>query len=564
MRVFGPRAALACYLMLLLAYLAGAVVPLMDSGSAKYAAIALHISDTGDWTRLVAEGQDFLDKPHLLFWLSAISFELFGVAAAAYKLPSLLFSMLAVYATIQLGTLLRNETVGRLAGVILASAFAFVLANNDVRVDALLIGSTVFATWQLLVFVNDDNKLTRRAHLVVAGAGLALGLASKGMIGVALPIFAVFVYLVYCLEWRRLFDPSWLALPLIVLLFASPVLYAYHVQFGMEGVKYILWTQTERVIAAYAAGGETERPFFYYTTWLWAFLPWSAMALWSMVSGMRRFADDRYWPRARSDALSLGIIVSAFVLFSFSRSRLPHYIGVLLPFFAIQLAGWLLPRLRHPRSLRRLWQVQYGVFAVVLEVAAVLNGWMFPLQDPVIALIAAALLVLGVWLLPRWTGGSRLIIVSVSVSSIFWLLANFNFYPLLFDYQAGTVLGRRAIASHPPESLFYLEGGGRSMSFDFTTRRLTPTLTYEELSRRDKPTVLFVSAEGRELLESKGLSCGVPLSDASGNETGGMRCGVLTSSPNYRVSHLRWTFLNPHTRSSVMGSPAYLLQVRPK
>jgi hypothetical protein len=208
--------------------------------------------------------------------------------------------------------------------------------------------------------------------------------------------------------------------------------------------------------------------------------------------------------------------------------------------------------------------VQYVVFAVVLEVAGVLNGWMFPLQDPVIGLVAVALFVLGVWFIPRWTGGSRLVIVSVSVSSIFWLLVNFSFYPQLFDYQAGTVLGRLAIASHPPESLFYLEGGGRSMSFDFTTRRLTPTLSYEDLARRDKPAVLFVTSEGRELLESKGLSCGVPISDASGNETGGMRCGVLASSPDYRVSHLRWSFLNPHTRANVMGSPAYLLQMRPR
>jgi 4-amino-4-deoxy-L-arabinose transferase-like glycosyltransferase len=562
-RVFGPRAALACYLMLLLAYLAGAAVPLMDAGSAKYATIALHISETGDWTRLVTDGKNFLDKPHLLFWLSAISFEMFGVTTAAYKLPSLLFSMLAVYATIRLGTLLRNETTGRLAGVILASAFAFVLANNDVRVDALLIGSTIFTTWQLLVFVNDDNKLTRRTHLVVAGAGLALGLASKGMIGVALPLVAVCGSLVYCLQWRRLFDPSWLALPFIALLFASPVLYAYHVQFGMEGVRHILWTQTERVITAYAAGGENERPFFYYTTWLWAFLPWTVMALWSLVSGMRRFTSDRYWPRARSDALSLGVIVSAFILFSFSRARLPHYIGVLLPFFAIQLAGWLLPRLRHPRSLHRLWQVQYVVFAVVLEVAGVLNGWMFPLQDPVIGLIVAALFVLGVWFIPRWTGGSRLVIVSVSVSSIFWLLANLNFYPQLLDNQAGTELGRFAIASnYPPESLFYLEGDRRSASFDFTTRRFTPTISYEELIRRDKPVVLFVTSRGRDLLESKGLSCSM-LSSTSGNDPGGMRCGMLRSSSDYRVSHLRWNFLNPHTRDTVKGA-AELLQVQPR
>ncbi|MDR1661460.1 MAG: glycosyltransferase family 39 protein [Azoarcus sp.] len=546
-RLFGPRAALACYLLLLLAYLGGAVVPLMDEGAARHAAIALHIYETGDWTRLIAQGKDYLDTPHLLFWLSALSFEVFGVDAVAYKLPSLLFSILAVYSTTRLGELLYGETAGRLAGVILASGFFFMLANNDARTEAMLTGSIIFAAWQLIVFASDRNERTRPQHLIMAGAGLALGFAVKGAIGIAPPLAAVFLYLVYCLDWKRLFDPNWLLLPPVVLLFVSPVLYAYFDQFGAKGVAFILWGQSlERLAeeqAVHAGGGD---PFFYYHSFLWAFLPWSLLALWSIASSAKRLIDDRYWPRARGDAVTLGMIAVAYILFALSRFRQLHYLHILLPFFAIQLGGWLPTRLRHPPSRRWLWRIQFTVFGVLAVAAFLFNGWMFPMHDWRVGVGAATSFALGIWAVPHWTGCARLASASTGAAAALWLLLNFNFYPRLLEYQAGSALGGTAATlSIPAASLYFLEGGGRAASFDIVTRRLTPTLTLEELGKRDTPAVLFVSAEGRELIEARGFPV-----------------DVLAYSPDYHVSRLKWAFLNPNTRVQELGV-TYLLRVKP-
>ena len=549
MQVFSPRAALACYLVLSLAYLAGAVMPPLDGASAEYANIVLGIHEEGKWTQLMIQGQDYRGGPPLLFWLGAISFELFGVNAVAYKLPSLMFSVLAIYSTVRLGSLLYNQTVGRLAGVILASAFAFLFANSDASMDAMLIGAVVFATSQLFIFVTDENKLSARAHLVVAGAGLALGLAARGLIGVVLPLFAVFLYLIYRLEWRRIFDPFWLALPLFVLLFASPMIYAYYMQFGMDDpMKFVLWLQGAEISAqeSLPEGGTRDR-FFYYYTYLWAFLPWAALGLWALASSALRLVNDRYWPRAQGIAVTFGVIASVFILLSLARFSLLHYVSVLLPFFAILLAGWLPARVRHPVFLRRLWGVQYVVFALVLDAALVFNGWMFPLRDWLVGVVVAALLALGIWGIPRWSGGARLVIVSVSVSSVFWLLVNLNLYSGLLEYQAGTALGNALMKqSAGTENVYYLEGGGWAASFDVAIRRRAKPLTLDALANRDRPTVLFVTAEGREMIEAKGL-----LFD------------VLAQSSDYNVSRsrFRWAFLNPNTRNNELRV-AYLLQVR--
>ncbi|MDR2260900.1 MAG: glycosyltransferase family 39 protein [Azoarcus sp.] len=549
MRIFGSGAALACYTLLAAAYVGGALAPLMNNDSAHHAAIALHIHETGEWSRLITQGKDYLDKPHLLFWLAALSFKFLGVNAFAYKLPSLLFSILAVHSTIRLGTMLHSAASGRLAGVILASAFAFMLANNDVRMDAILTGAIIFSTWQLLAFADHDgNELKRRQHLTLGALGLALGFATKGMIGVAMPLIAVFLYLVYLCDWRRLFDPGWLILAPLVLLFISPVLVAYFQQFGVDGVKFILWSQNiERLAGERFGNAGADDPLFFYHTFLWAFLPWSPLALWSLASSLRRLTHDRFWPRARGEALTLGTIVTMFSIISLSQFKLPHYLNILLPFFAIHLAGWLPARLVHPGGRRALLRVQAAVFAVLAIAAFLLNAWIFPLRDWRIGAGTAALLLAGIGFVSRWPRASRPMIVSVCVAAAFWLLLNFNFYPRLLAYQAGSTLGGKAMTMGiAPESLYFLAGGGRAASFDIATGRLTPDIGLEELGKIETPVVLYATAADREVLEAAEL----PID-------------VLEYSPDYRVTRLKMRFLDPRTRTRELR-PVYLLRVRPR
>ena len=51
---------------------------IQEPDSALYASIAKHIAITHDWVNLVVSGHDWLDKPHLPFWLCAFSFKCFG------------------------------------------------------------------------------------------------------------------------------------------------------------------------------------------------------------------------------------------------------------------------------------------------------------------------------------------------------------------------------------------------------------------------------------------------------------------------------------------------------
>ena len=84
---FISRAVYAFLFVLLgIVYVIGLFVPLMDNDSAHHATIALHMYLTGDYIDLIDHGKDYLDKPHLHFWLSAASYHIFGVTSFAGKM----------------------------------------------------------------------------------------------------------------------------------------------------------------------------------------------------------------------------------------------------------------------------------------------------------------------------------------------------------------------------------------------------------------------------------------------------------------------------------------------
>lgn len=70
----------------------------MAPDAALYASIAKTMAQSNNYIELFVENTDWLDKPHFPFWISALSFEVFGINTFAYKLPALLFVFLgAVY-----------------------------------------------------------------------------------------------------------------------------------------------------------------------------------------------------------------------------------------------------------------------------------------------------------------------------------------------------------------------------------------------------------------------------------------------------------------------------------
>mgnify|MGYP000707650869 CR=1 FL=1 len=98
------------------------------AASSLYAHISKSFVLSGNYSDIIINGGDWLDKPHFPFWVCATSMELFGINSFAYKLPSFLFFLAALFYTYQLARKAYDLGTARLAVLVLAS-FRRRLAN---------------------------------------------------------------------------------------------------------------------------------------------------------------------------------------------------------------------------------------------------------------------------------------------------------------------------------------------------------------------------------------------------------------------------------------------------
>ncbi|MBT0810015.1 glycosyltransferase family 39 protein [Litoribacter ruber] len=530
---------------LFLTYIFALFVPLMDSDSAHHANIALHMVLTGDYISLIDKGKPYLDKPHLLFWTSAASFNLFGINAFAYKFPSFLFTSLGLYSTFRLGSGLYDKKTGWLATAILATSFAFILANSDVRMDAMLTASMIFAAWQAWGYY----QFRSWPYLAGTALGLSLGFMTKGMIGPAVPVFAFLFYLVEKKDWKFFLDyKAYLAIPLFFI-FSSPVLYAYYIQFDLNpdlvirgrenisGIKFILWDQNFERFDGETWGGDGSKDYlFFLHTILWAFLPWSFLFYFGIAKGLKQ----KLISKTGLDWMTMGTLIFLLGIYSLAGFKLPHYLNTLFPFMAIVTAAALVKFEISP-AIRN---VQYVVLILITLLAITVNVFAFPSWAIILPLSIAAVY-LAYWkkLEKKW---ASMVMLSLSVSVVVNMMMQVNFYPQLLKYQGGTALAKEAERMRlDKEQTYFFEM--HSYSFDFQSKHLHKRVTYEDILDKvaSGPIFLYVNNDGLNFLQSQT----------------NLQVDNLAEKGAFHVSRLKSRFLNPSTREKAL-TPNYLIEVR--
>lgn len=477
--------------LLSVVYLLGVMVPLFDNDSAHHALIGLRMYLTGNYVDLIDNGKDYLDKPHLLFWLSALGDKLFGVGTLAYKLPSLLFAVPGVYATYQLGKLLYSNATGRNAALILVTTQAYILAQNDVRMDALLTSLIITSTWLLYQFSVNH----RFSWLLWGVLSLSLAFSTKGLSGVVVPLIAVLAQVLYSGNWSFLRSFKWVSGIPLFFLFSAPVIYCYYLQYdlhpekiirnmtGPSGVAFILFFQNiERMEGSNWGSSSADDPFFFFHTLLWALLPWCLLAYWAVYRKADDLWKDRFRYAGGKEIMTFATIVVMFFLLSISNFKLPHYLNLLFPFFAILISGQL-EQVSGEKERKGLLITQKIVVVSMFLLSLFINLFLFRIQNWSVVLLSCVALVL-VYL--EWSSHyswqQKLMGISVSIAIFANLLLNGNFYPQLQHYQAGHHIAEKVKElGIPPEEIRYYNW--QANSFNYYSSYFYKNLDVKELGK---------------------------------------------------------------------------------
>ena len=170
--------------------------PLLDDADSVHAEVAREMLIRHDFVTLYANGIRYLEKAPLYYWSMAASMKLFGVSAAAARLP-LALSVLAL--AVLLETFARrafaSHRAGFYAGLVTLSSFGIFIFSR-INIPDLLV--CVFLTSSLYAYylteVRPGTQAPQLACLLFAAA-LALNVLTKGLIGIVFPLAIVAAHL---------------------------------------------------------------------------------------------------------------------------------------------------------------------------------------------------------------------------------------------------------------------------------------------------------------------------------------------------------------------------------
>jgi 4-amino-4-deoxy-L-arabinose transferase-like glycosyltransferase len=505
----------------------------MEVDAAQYASISREMAQEGSWLQVMHRHANYLDKPPLLFWLSAGMFKLFGVSNLTYKLPSFIFTLLGVFATYALGKKLFSKQTGQLAAIMLYGCQAWYSFNNDVRTDTMLAGSVIFAVWALFEYIDTRKPL----HFILGFVFVALAMLAKGPIGAVVPAMALGSYLLYKRDFKVIFNPRWLIGLAIVGVLLAPMVYGLYLQYGNEGPTFFFWTQSFGRITGENVWKNDAGYFFFVHTFLWAFLPFSVFAYFAWGTGVWQIIKSGFAKRYANLVLVLAGFTLPFIALSMSHYKLPHYIFVVIPFAALLAAEHITSiSINTERVFRYLHLL---VVVVAFTVIGLFCVWFFPLHNVMLWVIIAGVAGFAVYLFFTTNGLVRLVFPALIAVGLFNYVMNVYAYPQMLQYHSTSVMGHYVVDNKiPVDKLRYYRTMGHA--FEFYTQAIIPPTTPETLTGdvwlvTDEPGYTEVKAKGLPVIEEKQFN-------------------------HYHIVMLSLSFLNPETRPKTLEK-RYLLHI---
>ena len=532
-------------LLMVLVYIAGLFVTLFENDSAQFAVMAMRMVQENDFINLIKGTEDYLDKPHMHFWLAAFSFKIFGLVDWAYRIPALLASLLGAYSCYGLGNQLYDKEVGKLAALIFITAQTIILSNIDVRTDAVLTGFAAFSIWQLVAYISSQQL----KNLVLGAVGAGLAFSTKGQIAILVIGLPILCHLAYERKWKLLLNWEVIVALAVFLLTISPMLYAYYQQFdlhpekvirgrsGRSGILFIFWEQSFERLSGKGVGKNSSDYFFFFHSYLWVFLPWTIIGLFAFVKGWKQLIRNRFNKTENTDLLTIGGISLIFILISFAQFKLPHYLNITIPLFALLTATYIryLPQNSGNKIWKYLFGFQFFIASLVILASLLLSFWVFQLKNTFsFGLLIIAILFLIYFAYSRGYILSRIITVSVGSAILINAVLNMHFYPSLLEYQAGSSMAHIVRTESIEADNIYKLSERHTWGLDFYNREPVKIISIDELDQK-KDIWLYVTSQELEDLAEEGY-----------------QWDSQYSVDHFRITRLQARFLNPASRNQVL------------
>jgi len=296
---------------------------LWEPDEARYAEIAREMLASHNFIVPHLNYVPYIEKPPLLYWLSAGSMKLLGINEFAARLPNAGAALIGVFATYLFA--LRTFDHGRalLAGAVLATSALYAVMAQVLTTDLLLTAAITITMFAFFLQWRDGGRWWWLCYFA-----MGLAVLTKGPVGAALPMITAAIFLWYEGDWRGAISRFHLIAGLIITAAVSlPWFVAVTILEPGFFDFYFVGEHLRRFLEPRYSHGE---PIYYYIPVIaGGFLPWSIAVPFIPWQSLKPNPARRF---------CLVAAATVFTLFTLASAKLIPYILPAFPFAALAAA----------------------------------------------------------------------------------------------------------------------------------------------------------------------------------------------------------------------------------
>lgn len=354
--------------------------PLSNPDEGRYSEIPREMLATGDFVTPRLDGVKYFEKPPLVYWLTAASFQAFGINEFSARLWPALFALGGVLLTYAAARALHDRLTGLLAAAALGSSLLYYGLSRLILLD-LAVGVLIAAAlFSFLIGIDAPDGRRRRALFLAFYVAMALGVMTKGLIALVLPLGVIGAWILFFNRWSALRRLYLLPGAVLFLAIAAP----WHVLAARANPDFLHFYFVHEHFQRFTSTiHHRAEPWWYFlAVFAVGFFP----AICFLGSSLRHNLAGG-WAGRKTQAGSWFLLLWVLVIggfFSLSHSKLIPYIIPVFPAAAVLVGRFLAARLSSGGDRPRIGGTLYAWAAISFVV-----GIAIPLvrlsKDPVLA-----------------------------------------------------------------------------------------------------------------------------------------------------------------------------------
>jgi 4-amino-4-deoxy-L-arabinose transferase-like glycosyltransferase len=341
----------------------------IDYDEGYYSQAALQMVERGDWITPYVNGVRFLEKPPLMYWLTASSFKIFGINEFALRLPTSLAVIALVWIVMLIARRASGNQAAAIAGLCTSCSAGTYLFTREALHDIWLVFFIALSMYAFFEWTMDPQRRPRFALLFYAS--LAGAVMCKSLVGVALPIGIVIVFFLLVRQRPKWSDLHVIPGSLLFLVLAAPWHWMATLRNPDFLYSFFVNEQFLRFIGKHDPPVLWSLPLlaFWALVLVWVF-PWTAFLPAAFAAAHKPEGNGE---RALAK-LAFAWIIVIMGFFSIS-ARLEHYAFPVLPALSL-LSGLTLSKNASGRVMKWAFRALAALGLLILAAGAGVTIWL--------------------------------------------------------------------------------------------------------------------------------------------------------------------------------------------